>query len=203
MESLRILPHIESGQTPKRPSRKEVLKSRVYAFAIDLYAIVFLARVSSLMWGYFISKHLSRIDMSNYQAYRLLVVGNINLTMPIFFTSYFFFFYYLNNGRTLGKMLMKLKVCALHDHKRELTFLEAFGRSIGYLFINYLSYVPFAINYFRKDTKGIQDFISQTIVLRHDEIAAIEANEEHTTVSAQADLPFPEDPVSHRISKTS
>lgn len=203
MNSVSVLPHIESSQTPKRPTRKEVLKSRTYAFIIDIYAIVFLTKSVSMTWGYFINDHVSRLNLTSYSAWRNLNINTFTLTLPIFFLSYFFFFYYLNNGRSLGKMFMKLKVCAHHDHNRELTFTEAFGRSLGYLFINYLSYLPFIINYLRKDSRGIQDYISQTIVLREDEIALLEASEEPPLKKHSYDSPFPEDPVSARISKAS
>ncbi len=203
MNSVSVLPHIESGQTQKAPSRRDVLKSRTYAFIIDIYAIVFLTKAVSMTWGYFITEHVSRLNIANYSAWRDLNVNTFTLTLPVFFISYFFFFYYLNNGKSLGKMFMKLRVCAKHDHNRELSFKEAFGRSLGYLFINYLSYLPFLINYLRKDSRGIQDYISDTIVLREDEIAIIESNEEHTHISVRDDKPFPEDPVSIRISKAS
>ena len=96
-------------------------------------------------------------------------------------------------------MLFKLKVCAKNDRSRDLTFIEAFSRSAGYLFCNYLFFIPFALVYIRKDAKGIHDYISSTYVLREDEIALLESLEESPTDS-QISL-FPEDPVSNRISK--
>lgn len=205
MENIKLLPTLEHGHTPSIPPRRDLLKSRTYAFIIDIYAIVFLAKGSSMAWGMFIRDYISNFSFFDYQAWANLNVNTFSLTLPIFYTSYFFFFYYLNDGRTLGKMAYKLKVCAAHDHTRELTFMEAFSRSIAYLFCNYLSYLPFLINYLRKDSMGIAELISNTVTLREDEIALIEAQEEHHHSSDsrhQIEL-FPEDPVSERINKVS
>ncbi len=203
MENLKLLPTIEHGQTPKKPSRKNLLKSRVYAFIIDIYAIVFLAKGASIAWSMFVREYISNFSFFDSSAWAAMNVNTFALTLPIFYTAYFFFFLYLNEGRTLGKMAQKLKVCAKHDHKRELTFMEAFSRSIAYLFCNYLSYLPFLINFGRKDSMGIAELISNTVTLREDEIAIIESQEEHVpaiTPENQIEL-FPEDPVSIRISK--
>lgn len=197
MEKIKAVSHIEN-LTPKLPSQKELRKSRTYAFIVDLYAIVIFTNFVCFTWMAFINKYISNLAISNKSMAKLIFSGSYNLSLAIIFTSYFFFSYYLAQGRTLGKMLFKLKVCASHDRNRDLTAWEALTRSVGYLFCNFLFFLPFATVYLRKDSKSIADFISNTYVLREDEMAILDSLEEKPI--SQIEL-FPEDPVAHRISK--
>lgn len=201
MAQLKIATHIDH-LTPKLPERKQVLKSRTYAFVVDLYAIVFFNKFLTLTWITFVNKFIGNIALTHKSEASNLFSGISNLAMPVVFAGYFFFFYYLNNGRTIGKLLFKLKVCAKNNRERELTAMESFSRAIGYLFCNYLFFLPFALVYLRKDGKSIHDFISSTYVLREDEMAILDSLEENSKIEAhkQEEL-FPEDPVSSRISK--
>jgi len=191
--------HIEN-LTQKLPKKKELRKSRTYAFILDLYAIVLLTNFICFSWMTFVNKFISNMALTDRSMSKLLFSGTYNLSLAIIFTSYFFFSYYLADGRTIGKMLFKLKVCANHDRKRTLSAKESLSRSVGYLFCNFLFFIPFVTIYFRKDSKSIADYISNTHVLRDDEIAVLESLEEKPM--AQVEM-FPEDPVSHRISKIS
>ncbi|OIQ18986.1 MAG: hypothetical protein BM556_06795 [Bacteriovorax sp. MedPE-SWde] len=197
MENLKLVSHIEH-LTQKLPKNKEVRKSRTYAFITDLYCIVFLNKFVSFAWMTFVNKYISNIALGNKGAAKTLFTGTSNLSLAIIYTSYFFFFYYLAEGRTIGKMLFKLKVYANHERSRSLSAKESFTRSIGYLFCNFLFFIPFATIYFRKDSKSIADYISGTYVLRDDELIILDSLEERPV--SQIEL-FPEDPVSNRISK--
>ena len=110
------------------------------------------------------------------------------------FFSYFFFSYYLGNGQTLGKAFFKLKVGSSRNMTEQLSALDCFGRSIGYVFASLLAYLPLALNFLRQDQKGIQDFISHTHVVSIDdfEFALAEAqaytNEEAQQIALFEDI---------------
>ncbi|WP_034719609.1 RDD family protein [Bacteriovorax sp. DB6_IX] len=184
--------------TPKLPAKNEVRKSRTYAFVFDLYCIVLLTNFICFTWMSFVNGFITNMALTHRDVAKTLFSGSYNLSLAIVYTSYFFFSYYLNNGKTLGKMLFKLQVYGNGNRNGELSAKEAFTRSVGYLFCNLLSFIPFVTIYFRKDMKSIADYISKTHVLREDEAAILDSLEEKPM--AQVEL-FPEDPVAHRLSK--
>lgn len=180
------------------PSRKETLKKRCYAFITDLYAIVFINKYMAFAWSAIINNYVANTTLSNPKASKLIFNGISNLSLPIIFMGYFFFSYYLGDGRSLGKMLFGLKVYSNENRKNSLSAKECLSRSLGYLFSNYLLYIPFLTSFVRSDMKSINDFISQTTVYSDKEIAFIESLESSAAnqsedASEQIDL-FPEDP---------
>ncbi len=202
MERVRLVTEIENF-TPKMPERKKILKKRMYAFILDLYAIVFLNKFMVYAWLGFVNSYISNISLFSSKSSGLVNSGATNLSLPIVYTAYFFFFYYLGEGRTLGKMIFKLRVYSNGHRKEELSAKECFSRSIGYLMCNYLFFVPFALVYLKKDMKSIGDYISGTTVLTDEEYAIMDSLEETSVPhDEQIDL-FPEDPVSNRLLKIS
>ena len=201
MEKLHVVPEIKN-LTPKMPSKKEVVRKRLYAFITDIYAIVILNKVLSFTWVAFINAFFINTTLNVAMASNI-ISGTSKLSLGIIFLSYFTFFYYLGDGKTIGKMIFGLKVCSNHNHNKELTFMEAFSRSMGYLFCNFMWFLPFATIFLRRDAKSICDYISHTSVLTEAEMAIIENLEEHEVKDTHQMEMFPEDPVSVRLRKIS
>lgn len=190
-----------SSFSPSLPSRKETLKRRVYAFITDLYAIVFFNKFLAFCWTSAVNTYISNLALGKYSASKTLFNGVETISLPIVIVSYFFFSYFLNEGKTFGKMLFRLKVYS-NTKNQELTVMEALSRSITYILYSYFFYLPFIINFIRKDMKSVTDYVSQTTVMTDEEFAVLESLEEKSIQDSQLDM-FPEDPVSHRISQAS
>ncbi|EQC45606.1 RDD family protein [Bacteriovorax sp. Seq25_V] len=202
MERVRLVTEIEH-LTPKMPERKKILKKRMYAFILDLYAIVFLNKFMVFAWLGFVNSYISNISLFNSKSSSLVNSGATNLSLPIVYTAYFFFFYYLGEGRTLGKMFFKLRVYSNGHRKEELSAKECFARALGYLLCNYMFFIPFALVYLKKDMKSIGDYLSGTTVMTDEEFAIIDTLEENISPKAEQIDMFPEDPVSNRLLKIS
>lgn len=185
--------------SPSLPTRKATLKRRAYAFIVDLYAIVFINKFMAFTWNSAVNNFISNLAFGKYEAAKRLTSGIETISLPIIIASYFFFSYYLNDGRTFGKMLFNLKVYS-NNKNSQLTVLEALSRSVSYILYSYFFYLPFIINFLRKDMKSITDYVSQTTVMSDEEHSILESLEEDTSAVHQLDM-FPEDPVSNRISK--
>ncbi|MCR9203816.1 MAG: RDD family protein, partial [Halobacteriovoraceae bacterium] len=76
------------------------------------------------------------------------------------------------HGQTLGKTLFKLRVLSFEDESGELSFMEAFMRTLGYTtcyvtaMVNpLLPFLLFSIPVFKKNKSGIPDIFSQTEVV--------------------------------------
>lgn len=185
--------------SPSLPTRKATLKRRAYAFIVDLYAIVFINKFMAFTWNSAVNNFISNLAFGKYEAAKRITSGIETISLPIIIASYFFFSYYLNDGRTFGKMLFNLKVYS-NNKNTQLTVLEALSRSVSYILYSYFFYLPFIINFLRKDMKSITDYVSQTTVMSDEEHSILESLEEDTSAVHQLDM-FPEDPVSNRISK--
>lgn len=185
--------------SPSLPTRKATLKRRAYAFIVDLYAIVFINKFMAFTWNSAVNNFISNLAFGKYEAAKRITSGIETISLPIIIASYFFFSYYLNDGRTFGKMLFNLKVYS-NNKNSQLTVLEALSRSVSYILYSYFFYLPFIINFLRKDMKSITDYVSQTTVMSDEEHSILESLEEDTSAVHQLDM-FPEDPVSNRISK--
>lgn len=152
-----------------KKERNDKLRKRSYAFICDLYIIVFANKALSFVWLSFINNYVSNISTSPRVSTFTFQSHTTNLSLAIMFFSYFFFSYYLGNGQTLGKAFFKLKVVSSRNMTEQLSALDCFGRSIGYVFASLLAYLPLALNFLRQDQKGIQDFISHTHVVSVDD----------------------------------
>ncbi|AYF45418.1 MULTISPECIES: RDD family protein [Halobacteriovorax] len=175
-----IYDHYKQSKAAKK-LRNDRLRKRAYAFICDLYIIVFANKALSFVWLSFINNYVSNISTSPRVSTFTFQAHTTNLSLAIMFFSYFFFSYYLGNGQTLGKAFFKLKVVSSRDMTEELSALDCFGRSIGYVFASLLAYLPLALNFVRKDQKGVQDFISHTHVVCMDDFEYALAQAEVST----------------------
>ncbi len=149
--------------------KKGKLKKRFYAFFTDLFFIGIIQKALVFTYVAFINNsfYRSSIDIKS------LLVNNLwqmRLSTLVFtFFSYFLVSLYMGHGKTLGKTFFNLRVVSHEGEPQDLSFMEAFMRTMGYTTC-YVAYsVLFCLPLFRKDQKGLPDLFSQTEVLTEEE----------------------------------
>ena len=143
-------------------NRPRLLRKRTYAFTVDLFMIVVINKLLGSIFINILSSffyHLSIYDQKRVYFQLPLLYTALLLSV---FMGYFIAAYTLGQGQTIGKLIFSLKVSGSKQGCP--TFIEALSRTIGYFFCYMTGVVLFALPYFRKDSKGIPDFISQTSV---------------------------------------
>jgi uncharacterized RDD family membrane protein YckC len=156
-------------------SPKLLLKKRIWAFSVDLIAIVIMQRLLILSFANFLRTFFYQLPY-NSQFNLQTNMTQIHLsTLAMVFVGYFFLSYYLGEGKTPGKMLFGLRVYPDHrvSHDRHhLGFMECLSRSVSYLFCYLLGSILFLMPFLRVDARGVPDFLSGTSVYDEEEYKA-------------------------------
>lgn len=142
-------------------SFKNILTKRVVAFFIDLSLIKYINYGFTLSWEAFLKSFFilppeitKKIDhFSNSLSV---------LILPFIFLSYFTITLFLGNGKTFGKALCQIKVRGANG--RAPNFINCLFRTFAYCLCFFIGPFLFLIPFFTKDGKGIQDWISDTVV---------------------------------------
>lgn len=142
---------------------QSTLRRRVNAFIVDLLLISMIRSICLYSYLSFMGKYFSApvVDYDFFS--NLFILGNF-LTIVIFM-GYFICCYYMGNGKTLGKLLFKLRVQSSKTNDSNLSLNECFLRSLGYLFCYLNFFILFLVVFVTKDEKGIPDWISSTMVV--------------------------------------
>lgn len=180
----KILPFPKNNFQENKGKQKLLLRKRTYAFLIDLYAIVLIKILMTLSYTSFFKAFFFQLPLGKQKA-MLQNIQSVDLMLtPIVFFTYFLFSYFAGDGKTIGKLILKLSV-ASKDLKPNYipNFKESFMRSFGYC-LNYLSLgTLFLVPFFRKDGRGIPDMISKTSVYFDEDIKAFFSNNEENVIS--------------------
>lgn len=142
------------------------LIKRGIAFCVDIFTIIVLKTVIDSGYILFVSQFLSPLAQD---VQGTLTQTTIFMQLSIFLTlycSYFLYCTYVLEGKTLGKMTMKLTIISEdfiynhNDYSHKMTFNQALKRSLGYL-LCYMSMGTFFIfNFSSEDKRGLSDFLS-------------------------------------------
>ena len=143
-----------------------VLIKRGVAFIVDLLTISLLNTAIATGFALYINSYLTPVNALQKMN---LLQGNIVLHSLVFLSVYFGYFLYstfILNGKTLGKIVMGLRVVndsfyrSQSDLNPAVTLKAALNRSVGYL-LCYFSFGTFFIfNFSSEDKRGLSDFIS-------------------------------------------
>jgi len=166
--------------------RLPIIYRRVFAFTIDLIAVDSLRHAFFVGHAIFVKTYFSFLTPKNKDQLLYNVFKIDFIVFILVFMAYFTVSTYLSQGKTLGKLLMKLKVVnypdlrmaqsenlKMHYQTKDTTFLQCFLRSLGQL-ISYLSLgALFFINFLRKDHRGLADFLSDSEVVNTQEALAL------------------------------
>lgn len=147
---------------------QKILTKRFWAFTIDILSILLIKTAIDISYTVFIKNFyfFLSIKQQNHLAF-----GNLPLqwsvTMIIFWT-YFVFCHYTLEGKTFGKMFMKLRTIndefifnqEVQDYTPSLSC--ALRRTFGY-FVCYISFGTFfSFSFFSEDQRGVPDYFSGT-----------------------------------------
>jgi uncharacterized RDD family membrane protein YckC len=155
------------------------LVKRGIAFGVDLLAIGVLKIVIDSGYAIFVSQFLAPVSSGLKSQ---LISTDIFFQASIFiliYCSYFLYSAYVFNGKTLGKMTMKLTVVNedfVYNHKENthsIDFNQSLKRSLGYL-LCYISMGTFFIfNFSSEDKRGLPDYLSGSRTVSDDWLAQI------------------------------
>ena len=145
-----------------------IFSKRVWSFVIDMAVIIVLKSAIDVAYALFIKNFYFIL---NLEQQNFLSFGHWGLqwsvTMSIFWT-YFIYCHYTLEGKTFGKMAMKLRT--INDkflHQRDYedytpTLKQSLKRTFGY-FACYISFGTFfSFPLFSEDKRGIPDYLSST-----------------------------------------
>lgn len=145
-----------------------IFSKRVWAFIIDMMTIIVMKSAIDVAYALFIRNFyfVLNIDQQNYLSF-----GHWGLqwsvTMSIFLT-YFIYCHYSLEGKTFGKMAMKIrtindKFLQQQDYMDYTpTLRQALQRTLGY-FVCYISFGTFfSFPLFSEDKRGVPDYLSST-----------------------------------------
>lgn len=146
----------------------KIFSKRLFAFGIDMATVVTINTAINSAYALFISNFYFVLT-NNQQDH--LIFGHWGLqwsvTMTIFWT-YFIFCNYTLEGKTFGKMAMKIRT--IDDqflfNKSQMDYTpsirQSLKRTFGY-FVCYISFGTFfSFPLFSEDKRGVPDFFSQT-----------------------------------------
>lgn len=185
-------PNSNKNESSFKKERKEKLKKRFYAFFADIFIIGMIDKVLWISYFSFANEKFQFIPhqiksslFSPEQKFKLAIMMTV-------FSSYFLFSLFIGEGKTIGKHIFGLRVLSKEGSPYELSFMEAFMRTTGYLTCYTFMFLPFITSYLRKDMKSLPDFFSQTEVLTDQEfseyIKSIKTNDQDDFEDQQLDL---------------
>lgn len=139
----------------------KMLKKRTLAFTIDLGIVIttnyfLMAAFTDFLKIVFFHFPI-RTQLLLIHKFKLF--NSVSLLSLMF--AYFTVFYFVTNGKTMGKMIMGLKV---KSNNSELTIGQCMTRAISYIFCAWFASIPFIISFIRKDQKSLADLFSSSIV---------------------------------------
>lgn len=147
--------------------RLPTLYRRTFAFILDLLVVDCLRHAFFVAYSACIYTYFPFLRASQKHA---LMDNLIRIDMAVFllvFMAYFTAVPFLSQGKTLGKMILGLKIEAVESEGELSDFTRAFLRAMGQV-VAYLSIgTLFFIAYFRKDQRSLADFMAGTKVIDH------------------------------------
>lgn len=144
--------------------RENLLRKRIAAFSIDLFAIIFITKSFLVSYSIFLKKFSLPIYMEIqpqwYWAYNRMELA----ALLSVYTGYFFLSLYLSQGKTLGKTVVGLKIIS-RENPGEIYWWQAATRSFTYFMCYMMGMVLFALPALNRAQKGLPDWISSTHVI--------------------------------------
>ena len=153
--------------------KKNILKKRGIAFAIDYFLIMIIHKSIMLSFSAFLTNFLFHLPDKIIKDALNSVQDTSLLISFIVFWGYFITSYFLGNGQTPGKVFLGLRIYGANQYP---TLTEATMRTLGYFCCFITLSVLFVIPYFNKSKKGIPDWMSGTFVEYEDFVPAIDSN---------------------------
>lgn len=143
--------------------KEKLLRQRIYAFSIDLFAILSLNKVLTLTYMAYLEQFAWPMYRTLSDGEHLIQEAEI-LTLLILYSSYFLASLYLSQGKTLGKTLIGLRVVG-DESLGQISIKQCFMRSLGYTLCYMGGLLLFALPFLNRKNKGVPDWLSHTHVI--------------------------------------
>lgn len=147
---------------------ENLLKKRVMAFTIDLFCIVFTAKILALSYSLFLRTFAYPLYNSIGSTLPHLSAALEAVGMLALYGAYFFLCLYLSQGKTLGKVVMGLRVVS-RETPGEYTLWQAIGRTSGYYVGYFTGMVVFGLCLTNRRQAGLHDWLSDSQVISEDQ----------------------------------
>lgn len=142
---------------------KQLLKSRTYAFTLDLAFVLILNKAVTLSYTNFIRTIFYQLAPHTQQKILLSFEFVQFSTLWIVFWSYFVLSYYLGEGKTPGKMIFGIQTFSKKSNEG-LSLSQSLVRTMGHFVCMISGLFLFALPYLRKDQKSLADLFAETWV---------------------------------------
>lgn len=143
--------------------KEKLLRQRIYAFSIDLFAILSLNKILTVTYMGYLREFAWPMYRTFSDGHHLVQEAEI-LTMLILYTNYFLVSLYLSQGKTLGKTLIGIRVVG-EESMGKITLRQSFMRSLGYTLCYMGGLLLFGLPFLNRKNKGVPDWLSHTHVI--------------------------------------
>lgn len=143
--------------------KEKLLRQRIYAFSIDLFAILSLNKILTVTYMGYLREFAWPMYRTFSDGHHLVQEAEI-LTMLILYTNYFLVSLYLSQGKTLGKTLIGIRVVG-EESMGQISLRQSFMRSLGYTLCYMGGLLLFALPFLNRKNKGVPDWLSHTHVI--------------------------------------
>ena len=143
--------------------KEKLLRQRIYAFSIDLFAILALNKIMTITYLAYLKQFAWPMYRTFSDGGNLIQEAEI-VTLLILYTNYFLVSIFLSQGKTLGKTLISLRIVG-EDNPGQISLKQSFMRSLGYTLCYIGGLILFVLPFINRKNKGIPDWISHTHVI--------------------------------------
>lgn len=143
--------------------REDLIKKRVLAFSIDLFAILLINKFMTLSFMFYVEKYAWPVYRVLKSSAQLINEAEV-VTLILIYCSYFFMSLFLSQGKTLGKTAVGLRVIDPQT-LGQISYSQALLRTLGYTICYLGGLVLFSIPFLNKKHKGVPDWLSSTLVI--------------------------------------
>ncbi len=138
------------------------------ALALDFAAILLIKMSVDIAYAVFVNNFFLPVNFSHRAG---IINGHQLIHLSVFtliYFTYFFYTAYIFDGKTLGKMTMRLTVIDQsflmnrHNKNYKISLAQAFKRAMGYLFCYFSFGTFFIFNFASEDHRGLADYLSSS-----------------------------------------
>jgi uncharacterized RDD family membrane protein YckC len=150
---------------------EKLLKKRVLAFSIDLFAILMINKFMTISFMFYLEKYSWPVYRMLKSSAHLINEAEV-VTLLVIYFSYFFMSMFLSQGKTLGKTAVGLRVIDPQT-LGQITYSQAMLRTMGYTLCYLGALILFALPFLNRKNKGVPDWLSSTQVISEDQWKAL------------------------------
>lgn len=160
---------MESAQPLNSPKysfflhKENLLRLRIYAFSIDLFAILALNKIMTITYMTYLRQFAWPMYRTFSNGEHLVQEAEI-ITLLILYTNYFLVSLFLSHGKTLGKTMIGLRVVS-DENLGQMSLRQSFMRSLGYTLCYLGGLLLFTLPFINRKQKGVPDWLSHTHVI--------------------------------------